>query len=444
MSRRKSRPLVLDALLVTGNTKAAIAHAGGKSGDLWKVPPLEINYDPRDNARPLDSQRVRHLADLIKANGFDRKSPLGCYVRKVGGEDRIFVYAGQHRYHGARLAMEEGAKIEFLPCVIEEAKNVNRANLIFDGINANDSEKLTPLELAQNVVELQQLGVDNATIRKRLDVTDQTIRDVLLLAGAPAALHKLIREKAVSSTLAIEEIRAHGGDDALERLVAGLSKAKQAGKGKVTRKHLKLKPAGKASEASNSRTPAAAKINDKRAKQLLQALQSVLHDPGFGQLSPGTIHGVHTALTGFEDLLDLPATRSSYPLAKANEHGVYEPTEVLNAPVSKRTGRSPAEIRLAQIARGDWEYGFSYSLGTAGGSSPCSRSSCESPGTFRTRVEAIRAAVGVLTSRLENSSAAKSPEMPSIRKWLDKLYAMPDPDWTPELAAEHAADREAA
>ncbi|MBI0327669.1 transcriptional regulator [Burkholderia plantarii] len=438
MSRRKSRPLVLDALLVTGNTKAAIAHAGGKSGDLWKVPPLEINYDPRDNARPLDSQRVRHLADLIKANGFDRKSPLGCYVRKVGGEDRIFVYAGQHRYHGARLAMEEGAKIEFLPCVIDEAKNVNRANLIFDGINANDSEKLTPLELAQNVVELQQLGVDNATICKRLDVTDQTIRDLLLLAGAPAALHKLIREKAVSSTLAIEEIRAHGGDDALERIVAGLSKAKQAGKGKVTRKHLKLKPAGQA------RTPTAAKINDKRAKQLLQALQSVLHDPGFGQLSPGTIHGVHTALTGFEDLLDALPRKATPRLHVPNEHGVFEDCEKLLAPKATSSGLIPAGIFVAHPEEGAWIYSFAMHIPPTYGFADQFPTARDTPAILPTRVQAIRAAVSDLTRLMQHGDRAKSKYAASVNAWLDKLYALPDPEWTPELTAKHTADQEAA
>jgi predicted transcriptional regulator len=291
----KTNPLVLDAMIVTGNTKAAIKAAGGGSSDLWTVPPDQIHYDPRDNVRPLDHDRVRHLADLMKANGYDRKKPLGCFVRKVGGEDRIFVYEGQHRFHAALLAIKEGGfakdkEIDRLPCVIDEAKSVNRANLIYAGITNNDGEKLTPLQLAEKVIELQELGETNATICKRLNITDQTIRDVLLLATAPSALHKLVRDKVVSSTLAIDEIRKHGCDKALERLQIAAQQAKAGGKAKVTKKTLSK--------------PVAHKISDVQAKQLLQALQAVLHDPAFGQLEKPTIAGVHTALLPVKDLLD--------------------------------------------------------------------------------------------------------------------------------------------
>ncbi|MGE8162979.1 ParB/RepB/Spo0J family partition protein [Paraburkholderia sp. NPDC080076] len=286
----KTSPLVLDAMIVTGNTKAAVKAAGGGSSDLWTVPPGEIHYDPRDNVRPLDMERVRHLASLIAANGYDRKKPLGCFVRKVGGQDRIFVYEGQHRYHAALMAIKEGAEIDRLPIVIDEAKSVNRVNLIYSGITNNDGEKLTPLQLAEKVVELQELGESNATICRRLNITDQTIRDVLLLAQAPAALHKLVRDKIVASTLAIEEIRTHGGEKALERLSNAAAQVKASGKVKVTKKALAK--------------PVSRKISDVQAKLLLQALQAVLNDPAFGQLEKQTVVGVHTALLPLKDLLD--------------------------------------------------------------------------------------------------------------------------------------------
>ncbi|MDN7676075.1 hypothetical protein QZM22_27165 [Burkholderia oklahomensis] len=218
---------------------------------------------------------------------------------------------------------------------------------------------------------------------------------------------------------------------------SGLSKAKDAGKTKATKKHLHT--ASPKSVAATAAGEPQRKIGEQHAKQLLQALQSVLHDPGFGKLSPGTIAGVHRALTDLEDLLDaVPTRRPKYPIAKANEHGVYEPSEILSAPISKSTGRASVEIRLAQIAEGDWEFGFSYTFNSAGGSSPCKRVDGESPGRHRTRVEAIRAAVQVLTRTLESTSASKAKEMAGVRRWLDKLFTMPDPDWTPEMAREAA------
>ncbi|MFL9960440.1 transcriptional regulator [Paraburkholderia sediminicola] len=423
----KTSPLVLDAMIVTGNTKAAVKAAGGGSSDLWTVPPDQIHYDPRDNVRPLDQDRVRHLAELMKANGYDRKKPLGCFVRKVGGEDRIFVYEGQHRYHAALLAILEGMPvdkmIDRLPIVIDEAKSVNRVNLIYAGITNNDGEKLTPLQLAEKVIELQELGESNAAICKRLNITEQTIRDVLLLANAPAALHKLVRDKVVSSTLAIDEIRTHGGDKALERLQSAAAQAKAGGKAKVTKKALAK--------------PHTVKSLDPQAKQLLQALQSVLHDPVFGKLSPGTIAGVHAALTPHADLLDaVSTTRSKHPIHKPNEHGVYTDCETLKAPLFKRTNKHPVEIDLAQVDLGKWIFSTSYAIGTAAGSGPCKLRGADT--TYPTRGQAIRAAVQSLRKQLDQWNTRNAKEMPGVHAWLEQLWTAPDPDWTGEMAAEVA------
>ena len=408
-------------VIVTGNTKAAIKAAGGGSSDLWTVPPDQIHYDVRDNVRPLDPERVRHVANLIKANGYDRKKPLGCFVRKVDGEDLIFVYEGQHRYHGAVLAITEGAQIERLPIVIDEAKSVSRVNLIYAGITNNDSEKLTPLQLAEKVIELQELGEPNATICRRLNVTDQTIRDVLLLAHAPAAVHKLVRDKVVSSTLAIDEIRAHGGEKALERLQNAAAQAQAGGKAKVTKKALDKS--------------ATHKVTAAQAKQLFQALQSVLHDPVFGKLSPGTIAGVHAALTPHTDLLDAVSTRKAkHRIHRPNAEGRFVDYETVKAPVLKRTGKSPVEIHLAQPEEGAWVYSTNYTIGSSYASGPLTMRGIES--IYRTRVQAIRAAVQDLTKRLDSHYTRNAKEMPAVHAWLDKLWTMPDPDWTEDMAEE--------
>jgi hypothetical protein len=418
--------LRFDKPIVTGNTKAAVKAAGGGSSDLWTVPPSAIFYDPRDNVRPLDQARVRHIANLIRVNGYDRKKPLGCIVKKVDGEDRIYVYEGQHRYHAALLVISEGMSIERLPIVIDEAKSVSRENLIVAGVTNNDGEKVSPLDLAAAVVELQQLDIPQKVICARLGITDQTIRDVTLLASAPVAIHDLIRAKVVSSTLAIEEIRTHGGDKAMFRLTTAAAQVKASGNGKITKKALP-KPVTKT-------------ITGEQAKQLLQALQSVLHDPFFGKLSPGTIEGVHRALTGVEDLLDLPVKAMKHPLHIANSSGVYTDCERLYAPKSKRSGLPSVSIFIAQPEEGAWIYTFTLDLAPtytfANGFPSTEHVSIIHP----TRVQAIRAAVSELTRLMNHSDRAKAKEAPIVHAWLDKLYTMPDPDWTPELAAKYAEE----
>lgn len=420
----KTRSLPLAEPIVTGNTKAAVKAAGGGSSDLWTVPPAALHYDPRDNVRPLDPDRVRHIADLIKANNYDRKKPLGCIVKKIDGEDRIYVYEGQHRYHGALLAISEGFEIDRLPIVIDEAKSVSRVNMIYAGVTNNDSEKLTPLQLAEQVIELQALGEASATICRRFNITDQTLRDVLLLAHAPAAIHELVRTKVVSSTLAIDEIRTHGGDKAMFRLTEAAAKTKASGKTKITKKALPK--------------AAAKNITGEQAKQLLRALQSVLHDPLFGRLSPGTIAGVHTALTPLGDLLDAAPARLQYPIHVANEHGVFVDCETISSPVSHRgmyshAAKPVAQIHLAQPEEGTWISSVSIHIGNEGFSGLPSMTDFT---FYRTRVQAIQGSVRILTRAMERPEYRSSKAAKPVHAWLDKLYTMPDPDWTDDMVPE--------
>ncbi|KVQ67924.1 chromosome partitioning protein ParB [Burkholderia territorii] len=313
----RTQQLDLTAPIPTGNIKAAAAAAGATSADLWMVPYEQLRYDAADNIRPVDPEWVAHLTSLILANGFDKGSPLHCYARKVDGKDLLFVYKGQHRYLAAGKAIEAGAKLERIPVVVRDAKTVNRAEMVIDGIVSNESKRSSPLDLAAAIAELRDIhGMSIATICKRLNITDQTVRDVALLEHAPAVLHRMVRDGTVAGTLAIEQIREHGPDKALERLQKGAAKAAASGKTRVTKKHLDAAPARSPSADAriDARAPAElvatplsrGKISEKRSKQLLHAMQAVLHDPCFGNLSSATIEGVHRALTGLEDLLDLP------------------------------------------------------------------------------------------------------------------------------------------
>jgi hypothetical protein len=423
----KTRSLPLDEPIVTGNTKAAVKAAGGKSADLWMLPFDRIHFDPRDNVRPLDAAWAQHLALLIQTNGYDKSQPLHCYIRKVNGEDLVYLWKGQHRYHGIGVAIDNGFDPGLIPVVIADAKTVDRVNLIFGGLTSNDSKANSPLDLAEKIIELrEQHGIDNATICKRLEITDQTVRDVLLLASGPSELHKLVRAGTISGTLAIQQIREHGADKALDRIARGIVQAKADGKTKVTKKHVEKAVA-----------PKARKITDAQAKQLLQALQSVLHDPVFGKLSPGTIAGVHAALSPHADLLDaVPAKRSKYRISKPNAHGVYTGHETIKAPLFKRSGQHPYEIHLAQVATRKWIFSTSYSIGTGSGSSPCTLRDGEA--THLTRGQAIRAAVRYITREMEDPRKRDAKEAPGIHAWLTKLWQAPDLDWTEAMAEEPA------
>ncbi|MDP9587182.1 ParB/RepB/Spo0J family partition protein [Burkholderia ambifaria] len=477
----RTQQLDLTAPIPTGNIKAAAAAAGATSADLWMVPYEQLHYDPADNIRAVDTEWVAHLAALMRENGYDKGSPLHCYARKVDGKDLLYVYKGQHRYLAAGHVIATGKDLGKIPVVVRDAKNVNRAEMVIDGYLSNNGKPSSPLDLAAAVAELRDIhGMTLAVICKRLNVTDQTIRDVGLLERAPAELHQLVRDGRCTGTLAIEQIRQHGGDKALERIVVGLSKAAEAGKSKVTKKYLEATPllealpdptplpvqvtsttatsdpaplatSTAAEVTSETQAPAPTaphdtaptKINDARAKQLLQALQSVLHDPAFDQLSPGTMHAVQAGLNGIVHLFlgGAGPTQTDHPIHAPNKHGVFDACETIKSPASKRTRKNPAAIHLAHIEQGAWIYSFTLEVGSSGMTGlPSLRSFTE---TYPTRGQAIRGAVSDMTRVMQSSSYAKSKDASIVHAWLDKLYAMPDPEWTPELTAKYAAAKEA-
>ncbi|UQO35480.1 pyridoxal phosphate biosynthetic protein PdxJ [Burkholderia cepacia] len=428
----RTQQLDLTAPIQTGNTKAAAASAGATSADLWMTPYEALRYDPRDNVRPVDPQWVKELTALMMQNGYDKGSPLHCYARKVDGKDYFYVFKGQHRYLAAGAAIKAGKDLGRIPIVVLDSREVKRPKMVIDGYLSNVSKTSTPLDLATSIAELRDVHkMDVKAICGHLNISEQSIRDAALLETAPAELHALIRAGSIAGTLAIEEIRAHGGDKALERIVSGLSKAKEAGKGKVTKKHLASN-----TKPSEPAAPKAIKITDACAKQLLQALQAVLHDPVFGKLSPGTIRAVHTALSPLTDLLDTPQKARIYPVTAPDQDGRCVATDTLRSPNSKRTKKPIAEIYVAQPKADQWICAAMYNFGDSFASTPLKFGAGTT--TYPTRMQAAQEGARWLKKVLGHENIKRQKDLPIVLQWLDDILQSPDPDWTPDMAQEAA------
>ncbi|CAM2339801.1 pyridoxal phosphate biosynthetic protein PdxJ [Burkholderia vietnamiensis] len=428
----RTQQLDLTAPIQTGNTKAAAAVAGATSADLWMTPYEALRYDPRDNVRPVDPQWVKELTALMMRNGYDKGSPLHCYARKVDGKDYFYVFKGQHRYLAAGAAIKAGKDLGRIPIVVLDSREVKRPKMVIDGYLSNVSKTSTPLDLATSIAELRDVHkMDVKAICGHLNISEQSIRDAALLETAPAELHALIRAGSIAGTLAIEEIRAHGGDKALERIVSGLSKAKEAGKGKVTKKHLASN-----TKPSEPAAPKATKITDACAKQLLQALQAVLHDPVFGKLSPGTIRAVHTALSPLTDLLDTPQKARIYPVTAPDQDGRCVTTDTLRSPNSKRTKKPIAEIYVAQPKADQWICAAMYNFGDSFASTPLKFGAGNT--TYPTRMQAAQEGARWLKKVLGHENIKRQKDLPIVLQWLDDILQSPDPDWTPDMAQEAA------
>ncbi|WP_431018632.1 pyridoxal phosphate biosynthetic protein PdxJ [Burkholderia cepacia] len=428
----RTQQLDLTAPIQTGNTKAAAASAGATSADLWMTPYEALRYDPRDNVRPVDPQWVKELTALMMQNGYDKGSPLHCYARKVDGKDYFYVFKGQHRYLAAGAAIKAGKDLGRIPIVVLDSREVKRPKMVIDGYLSNVSKTSTPLDLATSIAELRDVHkMDVKAICGHLNISEQSIRDAALLETAPAELHALIRAGSIAGTLAIEEIRAHGGDKALERIASGLSKAKEAGKGKVTKKHLASN-----TKPSEPAAPKATKITDACAKQLLQALQAVLHDPVFGKLSPGTIRAVHTALSPLTDLLDTPRKARIYPVTAPDQDGRCVATDTLRSPNSKRTKKPIAEIYVAQPKADQWICAAMYNFGDSFASTPLKFGAGTT--TYPTRMQAAQEGARWLKKVLGHENIKRQKDLPIVLQWLNDILQSPDPDWTPDMAQEAA------
>ena len=425
----KTSDLQLDEPIVTGNTKAAIKAAGGGSSDLWTVPPSALHCDPTDNVRPVDWDRVRRIADNMKIRGYDRKEPLGGIVRKVDSEDRIYVYIGQHRYHAVMLAVSEGADISRVPIIIDEAKSVSRTSLIIAGVLSNDGENLTPLELAGAIADLRREGLDQATICKQLSITDQTVRDCALLESAPAGIHELVRTKVIAGTLAIQEIRRHGGEKALERLTSAATEAKASGKAKVTKKAL-------AKSATD-------KISVAQAKQLLQTLRAVRTDPSFGLLDMATTTLVVGLLDDFDDEV----------LTLANEPATSTNT-VMPWDTLKCTAKGVvAEIQIGRCGEGRFIVASTARIGTGGFAEPLKYSAVEGGDYFSTPAQAIAAGIVRIQTFARKPENQSAKHVTAVNRWLDSLIKgdsevekyviLQSSIGNKRAARHHAADREA-
>lgn len=228
-----------DLELIPGNVKNAVA--GASSADLWMVQRKLIRTHPKLQPRDKHSQkykeRVRFLADLIKANGYDRAFPIKVYVARENNESVLYLVQGHTRLDAVDLVNSEGGQIEVIPCVTTE-RGTSMEDLLIATVTGNEGEPLTPIEKAKVVRELMGWNLELDTIAQRLGYTRAYINNLLSLLEAPRDVREMVQEGKVAAAVAIKTVKEHG-TGALRVLKEGLEIAKSKGKEKVTPKHLK-------------------------------------------------------------------------------------------------------------------------------------------------------------------------------------------------------------
>ncbi|MCW5236046.1 ParB/RepB/Spo0J family partition protein [Verminephrobacter eiseniae] len=215
--------------LLPGNVKKAVG--GASSGDLWMLQRSLIRrhpkLQPRDNTTGHCRERVRHLANLMHANGYDRSFPLKVFAAREDGQDVLYLVQGHTRLDAFDLAVSEGKDMEVIPCVTTD-RGTTMEDLLVSTITGNEGEPLTPIEKAGIVRELQGCNVELGSIARRLGYTLAYVKSLLSILEAPREVREMVQEGKVAASVAVGTVKEHG-KQAGAVLKAGLEVAKAKG-----------------------------------------------------------------------------------------------------------------------------------------------------------------------------------------------------------------------
>lgn len=259
-----------DITLVAGSIKGAMRAAGAAKRDLWFVPRSKIRIIPGFNVRIKNAAyeaHIRALADSISSEGFKPEHPLAGYVAREGEDSVIYLNDGHCRIEGLDLAVSEGLDIDLLPVVVS-TKAHDLEDITVGLVRSNAGKPLESLEKAAVCKRLVGFGWDEAHIAKRLGFTENYVRDLLTLIGAPAKVRELVATDQISATAALKAMATHG-DKVIDRIQEGLQMAKAAGKSRVTTRYL---------------VDPSQKVIAKEGPKLYSVVQELRSDPGFAQL----------------------------------------------------------------------------------------------------------------------------------------------------------------
>ena len=169
---------------------------------IWNVPFENLHIVKNQNWR-TDYGDIDELAESIKANGV--QEPLRGYRQ---GED-FFISNGHRRFKALTLIHSKGAlnpewqykgKVKF----ILESQGTTEAERIVQMMVSNEGKPFNPLELAEGVKKLFNLGMGDKEIAKALGKSAAYIGKLNLLNAAPVDFRKLVGAGGISPTLAIE------------------------------------------------------------------------------------------------------------------------------------------------------------------------------------------------------------------------------------------------
>jgi hypothetical protein len=209
-----------------GVLKEAMKAAGASSGDLWKLPFTELHVIEGFNLRvhtPQYQAKIKAYAELLANEGWLLHEPMKGLVQRdeTTGKNLICIFDGHTRLlalplaNAKRLAKGLPPISEVTVIGIPSKKNgkepISIADLTAAMIQANMSNPHTAYELALACKRLADDNVPNATIAKRLSLSSEWVKSLLLLMAAPQELRERVANEALTVTLAVSAAQGAWG-----------------------------------------------------------------------------------------------------------------------------------------------------------------------------------------------------------------------------------------
>lgn len=191
----------------------------------FMVPVEEIYLEEGTNIRPVYPEHAEYMRDCW-IDGSDLP-PLSVVVTERG----VMVIDGQHRFVGAKLAIDMGHPIPRIECKDFVGTELDK---LAHMAKSSQGKPITPLQRAGAYNRAKRQGHTTAEIAKAFGRSVADVEAHLQLLSSGDVLIGMVESGEVAATTAVALSREHGpkaGTIAAE----GLAKAKASGKKKLTR-----------------------------------------------------------------------------------------------------------------------------------------------------------------------------------------------------------------
>jgi ParB family chromosome partitioning protein len=291
MNNLEQLEATFDAKISPGVLKEAMKEAGASSGDLWKLPFDQLRIIDGFNLRVHNAQytaKIEEYAETLFNEGWFAHKPMSGLVQRdeETGQSQVFIFDGHTRLLSIPLANHRLAAAgrplisEVTVIAVPSKKNgkepISMADLTVAMVQGNKSNPHSAYEYAIACKRLADDGAPTAEIARRLGLSGEWVKSLLLLMSAPKELRARVADEALTVTLAVQLLKEHGSDDAAEMVEdAAAEKEVQGLPVKLTRKN--IKPNSPFTKAVKRSAPA-----------MYTALESVKKDPAFAELNAAT------------------------------------------------------------------------------------------------------------------------------------------------------------